>query len=94
VCVGDEARDVVPGVLLEDGGEAVPEGGLARDAELQDLSDDVLDGDGYGPAVGDGDGDEAVVRVARRVRSIELGVEDGDGEAAGVEEAGEPVLSV
>jgi hypothetical protein len=28
--------------------------------------------------------------VARRVRGVEVGVEDGDGEPAGVEHAGEP----
>ena len=48
VRVGNEARDGVPGVLLQDGGEAVPQPGLARGAEREDLGDDVLDGGGRG----------------------------------------------
>ena len=92
VRVGDEARDGVPGILGQDGGEAVPERGLARGVERADVLNDVADGDrrraGAGHAVGDGD--EAVLRVARGVRGVEVGVEDGDGEAAGAEDAGEP----
>ena len=45
VRVGDEARDGVPGVLLQDRGEAVPEGSLARVADRDYLGKAVLDGD-------------------------------------------------
>jgi hypothetical protein len=53
------------------------------------VGDDVFHGDGGGAGHAVGDGDEAVVRVAGRVRGVEVGVEDGDREAAGVEDAGQ-----
>jgi len=90
VRVDDEARDGVPGVLLQDRGEAVPEGSLARVADPDYSRKPVLDGDRGRAGDAVGDEDEAVVRVARRVGGVEVGVEDGDGEAAAVKDAGEP----
>jgi len=89
VRVGDEARDGVPGVLLQDRGEAVPEASLARVADRDYLRKGVLDGDRGRAEHAVGHGHEAVVWMARRVRGVEVGVEDGDGEAAPVKDAGE-----
>lgn len=88
--VGDEARHGIPGVLVQDGGQAVTEGRLARGVEREDVGDDVLHGDGGRSGHAVGYGHEAVLRVARRVRGVEVGVEDGDREAASVEDAGQP----
>uniref|UniRef100_A0A0A9FGJ5 Uncharacterized protein n=1 Tax=Arundo donax TaxID=35708 RepID=A0A0A9FGJ5_ARUDO len=89
VRVGDEARHVaLPG---QQGGEPVPERRRARAVQ----GEDVLDGGLHrvrgalreDPA--GGDGDEVVVGVEGCVGPVEVGVEDGDGEATRVEEAGE-----
>nr|TKW31279.1 hypothetical protein SEVIR_2G095240v2 [Setaria viridis] len=92
VRVGDEARDVLrPGSLpLQQGGEALSERRLARAVHGEDVVHGRLH---RVRAVRRhavvGDGDEVVGGVGGRVGRVEAGVEDGDGEAARVEEAGE-----
>jgi hypothetical protein len=89
VRVADQARDdVVPRVLLlQQRGQALPERRLARAVQLEYALGGHLRRVALRRAVRDGD--EVVGRVAGRVGSVEVGVEDGDGEAARVEEAGE-----
>ena len=100
VGVGDEARDVVlPRCLLlrlrrrQQRGQALPERSLTGAVHGEDVLDGHLEGIRAAlrrQAVGDdGHGDEVVGRVAGLVGGVEVGVEDGDGEPARVEEAGE-----
>jgi hypothetical protein len=89
VRVGDEARDLLL-LLLQQRGQALPERGLARAVH----GEDVLHGHPHRVRAVrrrpvELDGDEVVGRVLGRVRRVEVGVEDGDGEAARVEQAGE-----
>lgn len=74
-------------LLLQQRGQALPERRLARAVQLEYALGGHLRRVALRRAVRDGD--EVVGRVAGRVGSVEVGVEDGDGEATRVEEAGE-----